>query len=420
MICRAQSRIFLSSLYMGTGTEELFSSLRDALARNNSLEVRIHLDLLRSTRPGDLTSVRTLAALSRDFPGRARVFLFKSPKLKGPLAKIVPRRFDEGWGTWHSKIYGVDDEVLLSGANLSTSYFSDRQDRYIHIGGARSLAQYCLAFLRVFELFSFVLRPSPVSDGYETAWVHHTSHPQSFESALRTALLELQASQRQGINRDDQVADTLLVPAVQCGYLGIRHEEELMDALFHHVGATNSDVDLTSGYFGLYRPYQDLIVRSPSNCRIVAASPLANGFYGSAGISGHIPDGYTLLEQRFWSRVQQAGRAWTDGNGVRLSEWGRPGWTYHAKGLWLSPKTAETPNTTVFGSTNLSSRSANLDTELSFALLTANDNLRQQLRTELDAIREYSDDVDERTWSTPSRRVRFTTRLLVALLQNML
>jgi CDP-diacylglycerol--glycerol-3-phosphate 3-phosphatidyltransferase len=31
------------------------------------------------------------------------------------MAKIVPRRFDEGWGTWHAKVYGFDDDVIISG-----------------------------------------------------------------------------------------------------------------------------------------------------------------------------------------------------------------------------------------------------------------------------------------------------------------
>lgn len=121
---------------------------------------------------------------------------------------------------------------------------------------------------------------------------------------------------------------------------------------------------------------------------------------------------------------------------MQLSEWGRPGWTYHAKGLhtvsgtadntqsglglWLTPAESGLPNATVFGSTNLSSRSANLDTELSFTLLTANDKLKQQFRDELAAIRKFSDIVDEGTWDAPSRRIRLSTRLLVAVVQNML
>jgi CDP-diacylglycerol--glycerol-3-phosphate 3-phosphatidyltransferase len=28
---------------------------------------------------------------------------------------LVPRRFDEGFGTWHSKVYAGDEEVIISG-----------------------------------------------------------------------------------------------------------------------------------------------------------------------------------------------------------------------------------------------------------------------------------------------------------------
>jgi len=43
------------------------------------------------------------------------VHLYRSPTLQGLMAKLVPRRFDEGWGTWHAKVYGIDDEVIISG-----------------------------------------------------------------------------------------------------------------------------------------------------------------------------------------------------------------------------------------------------------------------------------------------------------------
>jgi CDP-diacylglycerol--glycerol-3-phosphate 3-phosphatidyltransferase len=64
----------------------------------------------------------------------------------------------------------------------------------------------------------------------------------------------------------------------------------------------------------------------------------ANGFYGSKGLSGRIPEGYTLFEKNFMSAVYKAGRNWhigpdtKEGRGVSLREWERTGWTYHAKG----------------------------------------------------------------------------------------
>jgi hypothetical protein len=90
-------------------------ALDEALRNNVSLEVHLHLDLNRSTRPGPSSTARVLLPLLRDYPDRMHVSLFRSPKLRGIMAKLVPPRFNEGWGTWHAKIYGVDDEVMISG-----------------------------------------------------------------------------------------------------------------------------------------------------------------------------------------------------------------------------------------------------------------------------------------------------------------
>ena len=133
MIRQAEQRIFLSSLYIGTEEAELvcglvynwqrvlnvafiqIDALHTSLRQRPSLQVRLHLDLNRSTRPGPGSTARLLLPLLRDFPDRLHVSLFRSPKLKGLMAKVVPPRFNEGWGTWHPKIYGADDELLLSG-----------------------------------------------------------------------------------------------------------------------------------------------------------------------------------------------------------------------------------------------------------------------------------------------------------------
>lgn len=73
------------------------------------------LDLNRSTRPGSDSTAKLLLPLIEEFPSRVTVSLFRSPNLRGIMAKIVPPRFNEGWGTWHVKIYGVDDDVMISG-----------------------------------------------------------------------------------------------------------------------------------------------------------------------------------------------------------------------------------------------------------------------------------------------------------------
>ena len=40
------------------------------------------------------------------------------------LKTYVPKRYNEGWGLWHGKIYGFDDDVIISGC--VDEYFSAR------------------------------------------------------------------------------------------------------------------------------------------------------------------------------------------------------------------------------------------------------------------------------------------------------
>lgn len=100
---------------------------------------------------------------------------------------------------------------------------------------------------------------------------------------------------------------------------------------------------------------------------------------------------------------------------VDLKEWNRPGWTYHAKGIWLSPKPGSLPILTLFGSTNLNSRSAQLDTELSFVMLANSVAVRKKLQLELQRLNEFAED-----WKGDQRNVRVITKVLARLLSGYL
>ncbi|KAF8330080.1 uncharacterized protein EI90DRAFT_3145830 [Cantharellus anzutake] len=431
MVRNAKRRILISSLYIGTENQELFQALGDALRNNPRLQVQMQLDLNRSTRLGHGTpspsTAHSLLPLLSEFPGRVKIHMFRSPKLKGLMAKLVPPRFNEGWGTWHAKIYGVDDDVIMTGANANLSYFHNRQDRYIQIIDQPQLVVYFTSFIDSFARFSYQLVPasspqvslSPHSqtspDGsYALSWPHQ-SHPTAFESqagdTLRTLRKQFEPASS-NITDPNEDLDTVFYPLVQSGIMGIREEEEALEALFKHLikDHRGSQVDLTSGYFALYKPYQDHTLKDGVDWRILLQ---ANGFYGSKGLSGRIPDGYTLLEQRFWARVIRARRESNGYHGVELSEWEKNGWTYHAKGIWITPPDFYHPTITLFGSTNLNSRSANLDTELSFLLHTRSSTLQQRLDEEVRWLWKDSRTVGAKEWIEDRRRVPFGTRLLV-------
>ncbi|KAJ7067316.1 hypothetical protein C8F01DRAFT_980074 [Mycena amicta] len=431
MIERAQTRIFISSLYLGATESDLIASLRRALERRPCLQLNMLFDLNRSTRPEPNSTAKLLVPLIAQFPDRVNVSFFRSPSLRGLMAKLVPPRFNEGWGTWHAKIYGVDNEVMISGANLNKSYFTDRQDRYLHFSNQIHLSHYCFDFIKTVSNCSFRLLPpqrdsasehSVQTNEYTLRWPLPETHPHQIHRFAQSALTSLQDSYRHITSETLDPGKVALYPLMQAGQFNIREEEETLQMLFEHLnsaaGLTRPLVDLTSGYFGLYEEYQNLILRSPNvDCRIVAASPRANGFYGSRGVSGRIPEGYTLLEQRFMNAVATANRQ----SGVQLNEWQRDGWTYHAKGMWVSEATDSLPMLTVFGSTNLNSRSAHIDTELSFLMIAPEGEsesvmaLRHQLAIERDNIRGHSG-----PWLGAQRRVQPGTKALAWLVGGML
>jgi CDP-diacylglycerol--glycerol-3-phosphate 3-phosphatidyltransferase len=132
MIRNARRHIFISSLYIGETEHELvrppprmpppsqalntqIDTLSAALAANPELRLTLLLDRNRTTRPGAASPLALLLPLVGAHPERVHAALYRSPALKPPLAWLVPPRFDEGWGTWHAKVYGADDAVLLSG-----------------------------------------------------------------------------------------------------------------------------------------------------------------------------------------------------------------------------------------------------------------------------------------------------------------
>ncbi|KAG8866685.1 CDP-diacylglycerol--glycerol-3-phosphate 3-phosphatidyltransferase, partial [Tulasnella sp. 331] len=444
MIRRAKRRIVLSSLYIGTEETELIQTLHSALAANPTLSLSLHLDLLRSTRPESPSTASFLLPLIRSFgEDRVKVHLFRTPKLKGVMAKLVPRRFDEGWGTWHAKIYAIDDEVIVTSdvlvptscsgwpsANLNKSYFTDRQDRYLHFRAQPGLTNYMVDYGKT--MIPFTHRLSPVdgtSDNYNLVWSNQTAGPMNFESNARDALIGLQDRYKE-LTKDNAVdndgCDTTLFPVIQSGVLGMRQEEETIETLFDTLSKSSvpATVDLTSGYFGLYGPYKAKIIASPEHVqwRMVAAGPKANGFFGSKGISGRIPEAYTWFERRFWKTALRAGKISQGENSIiQLNEWERPSWTYHAKGIWVRfGDRSSAPTISLFGSTNLNGRSARLDTELSFLMLTSSPELSRALADEADNIREHATQVDASTWGAPDRRVRWTTKAMAQAIIGML
>ena len=77
---------------------------------------------------------------------------------QGLKKKLLPAKFNETIGLQHCKLYVFDNSVLISGANLSTDYFTNRQDRYVLIEDCEPLATFCESLVQKIGEFSLQLK----------------------------------------------------------------------------------------------------------------------------------------------------------------------------------------------------------------------------------------------------------------------
>lgn len=188
----------------------------------------------------------------------------------------------------------------------------------------------------------------------------------------------------------------------------------------------------TAGYFNIHPTLSQLLIESTSHIpstkepvtktqgTVLTASPWANGFYGSPGVSGMLPAAYTHLSARFLDKVAEAQRT----NSIQLREWrrgtvGEPnGWTYHAKGLWITLPNEKYPSLTFVGSSNYTKRSYSLDLEVGALVVTSDEKLKKRLHEETEWLQENSKPVSREDLRRTERRVGWNVRLAMWIVEK--
>lgn len=361
-------------------------------------------------------------------------------------------------------------------ANLSNDYFTNRLDRY-HIFSSKALADY---FHRIHDavcdLSYRVLPSSETPDGFslesplnrglpDPVW-----HPKRFKAYAKTVLEPLiHKTARQSMFPVTFSSEkTFVYPLAQFDILLGEAENEslgeyefpsytstekpslmkLLRSLAENQQLRHCNWTFTAGYFNIDPEISQLLVdaapedtRHPAPpCTVITASPHANGFYGSAGISGMLPAAYTLLSRRFLRHVLNAGRE----SSIQLKEWrrgtvGEPaGWTYHAKGLWVtlppsplpiapsssdaeseSPGSAAGPSISLIGSSNYTKRSYSLDLEIGALVVTGDRDLQRKYRDETEWLQRDAVVVSQDDLMRVDRRVGLKVRIAMWLVEKL-
>ncbi|XP_034180645.1 phosphatidylglycerophosphate synthase 1 [Osmia lignaria lignaria] len=407
----AKKRITFASLYLGTGKLEsnLVKAIDQALSVNNgNIEVKILLDFMRGSR-GKLNSRKMLEPLLNGKHGHCcQVFLYHTPKLRGFLKMIIPDRVNELVGIQHMKLYMIDNDIIISGANLSNDYFTNRQDRYFLIEDCKDLCDFYDELVERVGNFSFVLQPNGSTILNSAIKAHPLKTPTKFiehaADSMRT-LFQREIEERSdfeklGKNLD---TDTWIFPLIQMGQLNIYHDS-LITLKVLQTTPPGATLKLATGYFNLTSEYSNALLKHcQGTCHLLTAHPTTNGFFSAKGLASSIPTAYTRLEESFMESCNKLGQQ----NRVTLWEFVKPGWTYHAKGLWYSLPHQEKPYLTLIGSPNFGYRSVRRDLETQIAVVTKNKDLQDKLQKEqerlfLNAKRVTSKTFLERDRSPPA------------------
>ncbi|KAG5262398.1 hypothetical protein AALO_G00274720 [Alosa alosa] len=438
----AKSRVVMASLYLGTGPleQDLVDCMEEALERSQNqgsspdLQVSMLLDYTRGSR-GKNNSRTMLLPLLQRFPDQMRVSLYHTPDLRGLLRLLVPERFNETIGVQHIKAYLFDDSLIISGANLSDSYFTNRQDRYVLLEDCPEVANFFADLVGAVGDVSLQLQPDDSVHMLDGMVHPYKGNRKDFSASaqqrimevvntacIRQRLLEAEHSPEEEAEAEAEApgsadqsssSDTWVFPLVQMKPLGIHLDEQVTRRLLTEAGG-DSTVYLTSGYFNLTRAYMRLVLGAGADYRILMAAPEVNGFFGAKGVAGAIPAAYIHLAHQFYSKVCALGQE----SRVHLHEYHRANWTFHAKGLWYYLDGSDRPCLTLIGSPNFGYRSVHRDLEAQIAIVTENEELQAQLQQEQEMLYKQSSEVSGNTFKQPDRYVKLWVKLVTPLIKN--
>ncbi|CAM9107086.1 unnamed protein product, partial [Ectocarpus fasciculatus] len=368
----ARSNITLCALYFGTGEQELriIRELEEALSREGALRVCIMFDYCRSTRKSDSSLSHFHRALSR-FGDRVQISLYKIPLLEG-MYRWVPSPVNETLGVYHCKFCVFDDAAFISGANLSRDYFTNRQDRYLMVKGSTDTVRFLKSFYNVVQCNAYSLSPSG-----------DLRPPRETSANIFKERLELCSSDIDMLGNVSSASDTVMYPVIQHHSVGVRREmDQILEMVSRNIW---KDIVLSSPYCS-YTPDIAAALRRASrkgaNICILTSSREAHGFHGATGLAGIIPELHDISLANLMQSL-------SDLPNISTMIYTRPGWTFHAKGVWCFPHDKSSPILSYIGSSNGGERSWFRDFELGFVVATGNKNLKKSMVSELNQLRNH-------------------------------
>ncbi|CRG93426.1 phosphatidylglycerophosphate synthase, putative [Plasmodium gallinaceum] len=145
--------------------------------------------------------------------------------------------------------------------------------------------------------------------------------------------------------------------AMQCGFSipPIYDESEMLENLLKNIKNYNQSLVISSGYLNfpqnflkLFRNIFDNLISKNGKIQLVTASPSANSFYKSKGITYYVPSAYSAVAHLCIEFITKNVSSIFKNSNKKIDlqkkknydsniylEYHKPSWTFHSKGIWI-------------------------------------------------------------------------------------
>ena len=239
---------------------------------------------------------------------RHNVYLYTPVLSENLVTQFLPPRWNEILSVYHIKSYIFDDNMIISGANLSNDYFTTRIDRYV-------LFENCPELINYYEKFSlpFLINPQIFCHSIGILF-HHLCGIWPCESLqfdfcffrdvvssnrthneFRSRVMELLRSGGDATCNASH-ADVLIYPTFQQEALNLTADYTSFKGVLDVASRfEDTDLYLTSGYVNFPAEIVDVLSKYRGKMRYLFAAPQANSFFHDPGFASVIPALYNIV-----------------------------------------------------------------------------------------------------------------------------
>jgi CDP-diacylglycerol--glycerol-3-phosphate 3-phosphatidyltransferase len=362
------------------------------------------------------------------------------PHLKYHYTKYLPIIAKEVLGVYHCKFCIFDDKALITGANLSDEYFTNRQDRYHYFSTTNNNDNnndnVIVNFLKD---FTRLLEPQCNQVQSDGIIINSNGNDDDFKYNLNKLMIKYNRNDENTYNSNSNNLNRMtILPLIQHSKIGINDESELLPMIIN--AFTNTSQKLSMFIASPYISFMNVLISSfvkfmnsnSNKLTIIAPSPSSHGFHNAKGIKSIVPKLH-MQSQKSIVDIMKAniftGDQRNDDN-FKLIEFNREQWTFHSKGIWIfnndnkdngnsNGRNEQVSHMSYIGSSNFGQRSWQRDFEIGFIIISQDNDDCNNLLDECKHLLKYTNN-SNRDGNNNNENSSYLIKLIMKIFRSFL